>query len=519
MNSCARRKVLELYGKADPAEAVVLDYVLEDDQYRDMMWTTKYCLVLRGSSHTNNVRLYDVMAHGCLPVIITEDFQPALDASLPWRETAVFLRSSEIPILREVLNGISQEDRYERFANLVLRENSFMRVFEWHAGTHWLAMMKEIRRRIDMHLEQDFEHQFKAEQDLGDRGKEEFTQLLENLGCDQCRQWWETPDLRLGSDYFGCADSENLIPGLLLLFNRHKRRLAMDGGHRLPGMLIDGGANVGKTTSKLFGAFGDIPYRELVHERPDRVPCIVCPHDTTLPTVVVVSVEPSVRNFQLLEERAQLNRWDLEGWYAFKGALGDEDGETHLSVIPAFDVDEVATIFPKDGDTRETEPVQVATLETLLAQVRQRFPDTTFGMDREALDGEEGTYGEIFLLKLDIEGAEAKVLLKSAPLLRERGVKFVVFEYSEDTWHSSLAETVNFMWGVGYFCFLMTPDDLFPMSGFFWDRMYILPQWSNVFCGITRDPDFGELIKMYVPKGAADLYSEALDLPHLQTGQ
>ena len=50
-----------------------------------------------GSSHTNNVRLYDVMAHGCVPVIVSDDFQPPLDTLLPWKELAIFLPTSSIP--------------------------------------------------------------------------------------------------------------------------------------------------------------------------------------------------------------------------------------------------------------------------------------------------------------------------------------------------------------------------------------------------------------------------------------
>ena len=45
-------------------------FFFKGDEYSEEMWTAKYCMVARGSSHTNNVRLYDVMVHGCIPVIV-----------------------------------------------------------------------------------------------------------------------------------------------------------------------------------------------------------------------------------------------------------------------------------------------------------------------------------------------------------------------------------------------------------------------------------------------------------------
>eukprot|EP00438_Fugacium_kawagutii_P010458 Skav232996 [mRNA] locus=scaffold387:198801:199037:+ [translate_table: standard] len=51
-----------------------------------------------GSSHTNNVRLYDVIAHGCVPIIVSDDFQPPLDRLLPWKDGAVsaFMRKPAV---------------------------------------------------------------------------------------------------------------------------------------------------------------------------------------------------------------------------------------------------------------------------------------------------------------------------------------------------------------------------------------------------------------------------------------
>jgi len=39
------------------------------------------------------------------------------------------------------------------------------------------------------------------------------------------------------------------------------------------------------------------------------------------------------------------------------------------------------------------------------------------------------------------------------------------------------------LYAAGYFCFLITSEQLFPVSGPFWSNIYELPMWSNFFCG------------------------------------
>ncbi len=74
----------------------IFNYTVESDQYEYFMYNSKYCLVFCGSSHTNNVRLYDVMVHGCVPIVVSDDFQPSLDRILPWEKFAIFLPTHKI---------------------------------------------------------------------------------------------------------------------------------------------------------------------------------------------------------------------------------------------------------------------------------------------------------------------------------------------------------------------------------------------------------------------------------------
>ena len=74
---------------------------------------------MRGSSHTNNVRLYDVMMHGCIPVVISDDFQPPLDHVLAWDHFAIFLRTTQIPDLEGILRAVPEEERLARLSLLI----------------------------------------------------------------------------------------------------------------------------------------------------------------------------------------------------------------------------------------------------------------------------------------------------------------------------------------------------------------------------------------------------------------
>ncbi|CAE8646124.1 unnamed protein product [Polarella glacialis] len=83
-------------------------------------------------------------------------------------------------------------------------------------------------------------------------------------------------------------------------------------------------------------------------------------------------------------------------------------------------------------------------------------------------------------------------------------VKFVSFEYAGNVWREPLSGVVKDLYAAGYFCFLMTQERLFPVSGPFWDDIYELPMWSNLFCGRDGDPDLEALVQLH--SGAVGLW-------------
>ncbi|CAJ1366805.1 unnamed protein product, partial [Effrenium voratum] len=175
-NSCARERILALLSN-EPGFDVSTSFATGNEEYRERMWRARFCFVLRGSSHTNNVRLYDVMAHGCVPVIVSDDFQPPLDRLLPWKELAIFLPTSSIPRLAHILRQVTEKQRWHYFRNIAIgrpegakgypedfeaakafpthldRESlwsglSASRVFEWHDSIFWILFYADVAAKL-----------------------------------------------------------------------------------------------------------------------------------------------------------------------------------------------------------------------------------------------------------------------------------------------------------------------------------------------------------------------------------
>jgi len=254
---------------------------------------------------------------------------------------------------------------------------------------------------------------------------------------------------------------------------------------------VDGGANVGRATARWIASFGD-SFSKQIELNPKHVPCVVCSGSSAslqrlpgaeelLVNLVVVAVEPAEKNFQLLLQHAKEHAWDAEGFLPLKAALGAKAGQGHLAVTEDFEIDEVATLLWEESDPRRKQQVEVMTLQQVVEAARQAFP----------VPGSD----EIFLLKLDIEGLEPEVLRSLKP--GGPKVKFVSFEYASNVWKEGLPPVLQDLHAAGYFCFLITSQHLFPVSGVFWSNIYELPMWSNFFCGKEGDRDLEMLVHLH----------------------
>ncbi|KAF4676528.1 hypothetical protein FOL47_005964 [Perkinsus chesapeaki] len=488
-NSCARRRVLAHLdperGGVNRSDILVTTRIRGDREYRQRLWATKFCLVMCGSSHTNNVRLYDVILHGCIPVIISDDFEPPLPDWLSWNDIAIFLRPTMIPDLESILRSITDDRRLLMHERLVKHRFSAMRSFEWRGGMFWMAMLSGAAQRIAGQL-----HRHPRKQII-----DTYTRLAAE-GFTRTVGKWLDPTINetlislrslvgvsLSSSGFGCADAETLLPALRLLVKRRPYAFS------LPLVIIDGGANIGKSSSSFMETFGDVAYRRVVQRAGEAIiPCIVCPRELGGWNILLISVEPHSGNFKHLQEAALEGHWSLEGWVGVKAAMSDREGEGLFQRNAELDVDEVGVLLEdrsEASDYQNVDLVKTVTLESLYRnEIVTRVPNA-----------------EIFLVKLDIEGQEPRVLQASRFILMTPGrVKFVVFEYSRNTWRVDISETISFMWSVGYMCFLITESMLWPVGGPYWNDVYQSPIWSNILCGRLTDPDLVALYDLHNDK-------------------
>ncbi|KAF4716370.1 hypothetical protein FOZ62_022783 [Perkinsus olseni] len=503
-NSCARRRVLAYLdpesGGVNRSDILVTTRIRGDREYRQRLWATKYCLVMCGSSHTNNVRLYDVILHGCIPVIISDDFEPPLPDWLPWNHIALFLRPTMIPDLEAILRSIPEERRLEIHARLVKHHFSAMRSFEWRGGMFWMAMLSGAAQRIARQLsthprKQRIDSYTSASAERFARTVGRWLDPTINETLVSARS---LAGVSLSSSGFGCADAETLLPALRLLVKRRASAFS------LPLVLIDGGANIGKSSSAFMETFGDVAYRRVVERAGETIlPCIVCPKELAGWNTLLISVEPHSGNFKYLQDTAREGRWDLEGWVGVQAALSDRDGEGLFQRNAELDVDEVGVLLEdrsEASDYQNVDIVQTLTLDSIYRnEVSARVPNA-----------------EVFLIKLDIEGQEPRVLQAARFMLITPGrVKFVVFEYSRNTWRTSIGDTISFMWSVGYMCFLITEPTLWPIGGPYWNDVYQSPIWSNILCGRLTDPDLVELYNLYNDKHEATFAQFVKDIVDL----
>jgi len=112
----------------------------------------------------------------------------------------------------------------------------------------------------------------------------------------------------------GEQDSELLFPLLHTLFVRHRD----DNDVRFR-LLIDIGANVGRTSRTLMDTFSDVACHDLVNA--GAVGHLKCRPEATSPRVV--AFEPIPTNFELMVNHATRCHWTEAGWSGLLAAVGD----------------------------------------------------------------------------------------------------------------------------------------------------------------------------------------------------
>jgi len=265
-------------------------------------------------------------------------------------------------------------------------------------------------------------------------------------------------------------------------------------------LLLDVGANVGDS-SEAFMELLCAPAGEAfvvraesgtrrADSRGEGAACLGLPEEA-LRGGRVLAYEPVAVNVEALRARAEQRGWPAAGWRGFRMAL--------VAPEQAPSAAEPSRVkFFSNNEAGDQQGGLAANSSFVTENDFTLVPAWTVDAHLDSLG--EGA-APVLLLKVDAEGFDSHVLRGAARLLRERRAVFVVFEYNHK-WRSdpdkgTLRDAVERLRGFGYFCWLMTPEHLLPLSGRWWDDAYEIWAWSNAVCARSGESDGALLLSWW----------------------
>ncbi|KAL1821177.1 hypothetical protein ACET3Z_016046 [Daucus carota] len=124
INSPVREKLVEVWG--NDSEISVHSGRLKTP-YDEELLRSKFCLHVKGFE-VNTARIGDALYYGCVPVIIANHYDLPFGDILNWKSFSVIIPTLDIPLLKQVLKGITFND-YSRLQSNVLKVRKH---FQWH---------------------------------------------------------------------------------------------------------------------------------------------------------------------------------------------------------------------------------------------------------------------------------------------------------------------------------------------------------------------------------------------------
>eukprot|EP00747_Dinoflagellata_sp_TGD_P111925 gnl/TRDRNA2_/TRDRNA2_171334_c0_seq1.p1 gnl/TRDRNA2_/TRDRNA2_171334_c0~~gnl/TRDRNA2_/TRDRNA2_171334_c0_seq1.p1 ORF type:complete len:267 (-),score=40.59 gnl/TRDRNA2_/TRDRNA2_171334_c0_seq1:5-751(-) len=241
----------------------------------------------------------------------------------------------------------------------------------------------------------------------------------------------------------------DLLPGLSAAF--HQEHNPNPGQLAAPSaLLVDVGAHQGDFAARMLRLFTDLDGRRQLGAAHSDVAAMLGRSTRHREAVALLAFEPDPRTFSKLAARQHAQGWDALGFCALQAALGD--GESRQTTFYSIDTDEeseMSTLEQAHFDgyrlaTKEHQAVEVevASLDAWLLD-RHSPPESACSScpilcSREApllvprgqaSDGAAGKAEEVFLLKVDVQGHDDRVLRGASRLLEDRLVRFLLFEY------------------------------------------------------------------------------------------
>ncbi|KAL8132188.1 putative glycosyltransferase At5g03795 isoform X1 [Apium graveolens] len=127
INSPVREKLVEVWG--NDSEISVHSGHLKTP-YAEELLRNKFCLHVKGFE-VNTARVGDALYYGCVPVIIANHYDLPFADILNWKSFSVIIATLDIPLLKQVLKGITFNE-YLRLHSNVLKVRKH---FQWHTSS------------------------------------------------------------------------------------------------------------------------------------------------------------------------------------------------------------------------------------------------------------------------------------------------------------------------------------------------------------------------------------------------
>jgi FkbM family methyltransferase len=281
----------------------------------------------------------------------------------------------------------------------------------------------------------------------------------------------------LDSQHMGTADAEMLLPYFAFIYGEHQRQRGR--GLSGAGGFVDVGANVGDVSEGILATLSDHARRFYVHglDPPGgALPKLVDPvhpmyESGKMP--FLYALEPAEATRALLERRALMGAWAVSNFRVFPLAATATTGTATFCAHNSGSGQSALAGSENGGIFGDAKGKDVAALQ---GEVRCSSIETVALADLldERGDITKGHGARVFLLKVDVEGAEAVVLAGAAPLFAAKRVSYVLFE-NHAKWRASqeaigmkvfvsVGDVVQQLVAFGYRCAYVSPWGLLPFE-------------------------------------------------------
>ncbi|KAK8651990.1 hypothetical protein V6N13_141561 [Hibiscus sabdariffa] len=119
--------------------------------YSDQLLGSKFCIHVKGFE-VNTARVADALYYGCIPIILANHYDLPFTDILNWKSFSVVVHHVDIPVMKKILQGISNEE-YNMLQSNVLRVRKH---FQWNVpaidfDAFYMSMYELWKRRLGSH--------------------------------------------------------------------------------------------------------------------------------------------------------------------------------------------------------------------------------------------------------------------------------------------------------------------------------------------------------------------------------